>query len=260
MKQALRCGDFFGNPSRSYESGGISLSHRIATGDVEPHVHDDAHLVWVTGGHYVSSAAGEADNTAVLIFNPAGTSHRDRFVDRRGSFFTISLRKVLLERWRDLPSTPHHVADPRARGFVFELLEEFWEEPDSALLVEALCAELIDALAGRDREHKPPQWLVCAREVLHERATENLSLADAAGELGVHPVHFTRAFRKYFGCTPGAWLRACRLRRAADLLRGSRLGVSELALAAGFSDQSHFTHRFTRHFGVAPAAYRRLTA
>jgi AraC family transcriptional regulator len=259
MKQALGCGEFFGSPSRHHGGAGIVLSHLIATGEVEPHVHDDPHLVWITGGHYVSSAAGEADDGPILIYNPAGTSHRDHFHDSRGSFFTISMRSPFLGRWCELPPAARHVSHPRVRGRAFELMQEFWGGPDSPLLVEGLCTELIPALIEPQDERKPPHWLARAREVLHERAAENLSLADVAGEMGVHPIHFTRAFRRFFGCTPGVYLRACRLQRAADLLRRSDIGLSEIAFAAGFSDQSHFTHRFTKHFGLAPGAYRRLT-
>lgn len=259
MKQALRLGEFFGNPSRTHTGPGIVLSHRIAAGDVETHVHDDAHLVWVTGGRYVSSAAGEAISTAVLIYNPAGTSHRDRFQDGKGSFFAVSLRQPFLGQWCDLPSVAAHVSDSRAHGIVLQLLEEFWDGPDSPLLIEGLCTELIGTLTGGNEQLKRPAWIGRARDMLHERAASNLSLSDVARELGVHPIHFTRTFRRFFGCTPGVYARGCRMQRAAALIRGDDLALSEIALASGFSDQSHFTHRFTKHFGVAPGAYRRLS-
>jgi len=259
MKQALGYGEFFGSPSRHYEGAGIVLSHLIATGTVEPHVHDDPHPIWITGGHYVSSAAGEVDDRPFFIYNPAGTSHRDHFRDGRGSFFTISMRPLFLGRGCELPPEARHVSHPRVRGRAFELMQEFWGGPDSSLLVEGLCTELIAAFSEAQDERKPPTWLARAREVLHERAAEDLSLAEVAGEMDVHPIHFTRAFRRFFGCTPGVYLRACRLQLAADLLLHSDIGLSEITFAAGFSDQSHFTHRFTKHFGLAPGAYRRLT-
>src|SRR5438105_15747055 len=120
MTQALECGEFFGNPSRRHIGAGIVLSHLIAAGEVEPHLHDDPHLVWVTGGQYVSSAAGKADDGPVFIYHPAGTSHRDHFENGKGSFFTISLRTPFLGRWCELPPAAGYVSSPRVRGRAFE--------------------------------------------------------------------------------------------------------------------------------------------
>jgi AraC family transcriptional regulator len=41
------------------------------------------------------------------------------------------------------------------------------------------------------------------------------------------------------------------------LLRDKKLPLAEVALCAGFFDQSHFSRRFRQHFGVAPHAYRK---
>src|SRR5882724_11909290 len=88
----FRHGEFVGLTRRSSTTGDILLSHRVAAGDVEPHSHEDAHFVWVTGGRYLTSAYGrEAGSRPVFVFNPAGTFHHDRFESGTGSFFTISI-------------------------------------------------------------------------------------------------------------------------------------------------------------------------
>jgi len=46
-------------------------------------------------------------------------------------------------------------------------------------------------------------------------------------------------------------LRACQELTAGDA------PLAEVALRAGFADQSHFTREFRRHVGVTPAAFRR---
>lgn len=72
----------------------------------------------------------------------------------------------------------------------------------------------------------------------------------------MHPVHLTRTFRRFFGCTPGEYLRERRLEKAASLLAGSRLPLSEVALESGFADQSHLAKAFKRAYGVTPSEYR----
>ncbi|MBK9655546.1 MAG: hypothetical protein IPO66_08740 [Rhodanobacteraceae bacterium] len=67
--------------------------------EVQTHTHDDAHLLLLLGGDYVSSAQGMPDvcRSATLVLNPPGTQHRDRFRGLAGRFFTLSWTH---ERWR----------------------------------------------------------------------------------------------------------------------------------------------------------------
>jgi transcriptional regulator GlxA family with amidase domain len=48
-----------------------------------------------------------------------------------------------------------------------------------------------------------------------------------------------------------------RLQAAADLLTGSRLSVTEIALECGFNEPNYFARQFRRHIGVSPSEYRR---
>ena len=262
----FRHGEFVGRTQRSRILSDIALSHRVAAGEVEPHTHEDVHFVWVTGGRYRTSARGAAppDGEPLLVFNPAGTAHRDHFADGTGSFFAISVssdRARMLSEG-DLPSSAIHVANRRARDVARALLQDRWDEPCAPMHLEALVVELLDATATvRRREvRNPPPWLMRAREMLHDCCADDLALRSVAAQAGVHPIHLTRSFRDFFFCTPGEFLRSCRLERAAALLNGSRMPLSAVALASGFADQSHLTRRFRARFGLPPGRYRALTS
>ena len=82
-------------------------------------------------------------------------------------------------------------------------------------------------------------------------------LSELAEEVGVHPVHFARAFKAQYGTTPGCYLRTLRIKWAAEQLQTTSHSISEIALASGFADQSHFGRAFKKHFGVSPGAWRR---
>ncbi|HEV8695413.1 MAG TPA: helix-turn-helix transcriptional regulator [Lysobacter sp.] len=74
----------------------------------------------------------------------------------------------------------------------------------------------------------------------------------------VHPVYFARAFRRRYGCSPGEYLRHCRMERAISLLHDRQMTLAQIAAVCGFVDQSHFTHSFRRHYRCTPAQYRAL--
>ncbi len=71
------------------------------------------------------------------------------------------------------------------------------------------------------------------------------------------PSHFQRAFKKCFGVGPHAFVVERRLKRAQELMLATDEPLCEIALAAGFADQSHLTKTFHNAVGVTPSVWRR---
>lgn len=101
-----------------------------------------------------------------------------------------------------------------------------------------------------------PRWLEQARELLQSDFAKPLRLADIAQTVGVHPVHLAQTFRKSYRCTVGDYVRQLRIEYACHELASSESPIVDIALAAGFCDQSHFTRTFKRLTGVVPSQYR----
>jgi AraC family transcriptional regulator len=70
-------------------------------------------------------------------------------------------------------------------------------------------------------------------------------------------VRLARTFRRQRGESVGDCVRRLRVESARRLLEDGRQPLSEVALAAGFADQSHFTRVFRRLTGMTPGEYRR---
>ena len=259
---------FFGDLRLSRALDGVTLSHRIASSppaEVPTHTHSDAHFVLVTSGVYVSSARGDANSRATIIYNPPGTTHRDHFRQGSGSFFTISLSGAQLAQTVDAPLQPVavHLRKLRASGLCMALLMECgrWNS-SSQLRAESLCVELLAEASATPlpASRLPPQWLLTACELIQDCPGQTPGIGDIAQTVGVHAVHLARAFRAFLGCTPGDLLRARRVELAAAALMNSDRTLVEIALDSGFSDQAQFTKAFRRVYGVPPGIYRRLSA
>jgi AraC family transcriptional regulator len=74
--------------------------------------------------------------------------------------------------------------------------------------------------------------------------------------VGVHPVTLAREFRRYYDCTIGELVRRERIGFACRELLKPEESIADVAVSAGFYDQSHFAKAFKRVTGMTPAGYR----
>jgi AraC family transcriptional regulator len=141
-----------------------------------------------------------------------------------------------------------------------KLYREFREMDEvSALAIEGLTLEMI-AEATRQFKREAgtaPTWLKRAHELLHAHFAERLTLSYVATSVGVHPTHLAREFHKHCNLTVGEYVRQLRIEFACRQLSTSDTPISDIAIAAGFFDQSHFSRTVKLFTGFSPAVYRK---
>jgi|GEM_PF-998213 AraC-type DNA-binding domain-containing proteins len=118
------------------------------------------------------------------------------------------------------------------------------------------CTALMTAL-GRAPQVMPAgnSALDELRAFLETYPEEHLSLDEMAGRIRFDKFRLIRRFRAHYGLTPHRFQMQNRLRRArrACLCATS---LTDLALLAGFYDQSHFIREFRKATGMTPSQYR----
>jgi AraC family transcriptional regulator len=92
---------------------------------------------------------------------------------------------------------------------------------------------------------------------VEERLHDTIRVGDLSDQVRLSATHFSRAFRRSMGETPHAYVIGRRLKRARHLMLTSNMGLGELALACGFTDQAHLCKLFRQASGKSPAAWRR---
>jgi AraC family transcriptional regulator len=100
--------------------------------------------------------------------------------------------------------------------------------------------------------------LKLAIEYIHDRITENISLAEIAAELNISQYHFCRLFKQSIGVSPHKYIIQQRIKRAQELLLKNDTKLADIALATGFANQGHFCYQFRKLMGVTPKQYREL--
>lgn len=230
------------------------------------HSHEQAYFCFVLEGGFteVFGRRSRSCRPSTLVFHPAGETHSDFFhADSR--CFNLQMNAAWLDRVNRETRILNSPAD-FSGGSLVQLARRLFREfcngdVFSRLVIEALALEIL-AEASRHsakcaRRVAAPCWLEQARELLHERCCERLSQTEIAELVGVHPVHLAREFRRFYRCTIGEYLRRLRVEFACrQLSSASDAPLSEIALAAGFFDQSHFARTFKMLVGTTPNQYR----
>jgi AraC family transcriptional regulator len=95
-----------------------------------------------------------------------------------------------------------------------------------------------------------------AIDYLDAHMADDVGLAGLAAEVGLSEGHLAVSFRRATGLPPHRWLMRRRVERAQQLLKESRLSVTEIAHACGFASSQHLATVFKRHLGQTPSEHR----
>ena len=264
--QVLAPGTFIGQVRdraelKDYWIKKVSAAPHHSTGR---HLHDTAHFIFVLDGLYITSAAGSDGICPVgsLIFAPPGTEHDDRIQDGGGHVLAVSLKPDANARIEDMIGFGDR-AMCFTRGVVPWLGARLNQElaaidAASPLVLEGLMLEIL----GRISRHRqsaakaPPPWLGRIIDVLRARFAETVTIAELSQIAGISPAHLVSAFRQHYGQSVGDYVRGLRIDNARQALVNTRAPLGEIALAAGFYDQSHFSRAFKHLTGLTPSQYR----
>jgi AraC family transcriptional regulator len=211
---------------------------------------------------------------------PAGTS-TSRLVRWEGNMDTLGIyidpsliAQVAKESFdfdptRTLIPPLHSLTVPELRAAMLAVDAELRiNSVGSPLLVESLAitlsVHLLRHINGCHRLPTARDGILSRRKLrkVVDYIMENLegspTLRQMAAIANLSPYHFARQFKAATGLPPYHYVIARRVERAQDLLR-TGLVLADVALRAGFSDQSQFSFHFKRLVGVTPRQFRLAT-
>ncbi len=194
MPLQLPPGSLYGETLRSHKVSSFDLSERVypARFRTPRHSHKQALFCYVVQGDYTETYGRKTRecSPSALLFHPANETHAEHFHDSGGRSFIIEIAPEWLERAREYAAV---VDDPAEfHGGTHELLarrlyKEFTlMDGVSPLVIEGLMLEMIgetarlNAYNSRISANLAPRWLQQARDLLHARFTERLTLAELA--------------------------------------------------------------------------------
>lgn len=254
---------------RSFEVGGFVLSEtfRSARKVIPAHYHEHTNICFVLSGSFIETVGRKPFELSPgsIVFRPAGESHKNQYGARPARSLIIEVGNERMEMIReitDLLDRTAHFKNNSLAAFGHRIQSELRAaDKASALVIEGLILEFLAQGVRHNTKslaRKKPPWLRQALDFIHAEFSQSYSLSEVAEISGVHPAHLAKVFRQHFNCTLGEYIRQLRLDYAEKELLKTDKCLCEIALAAGFYDQSHFTNAFKLKFGVTPTEFRLL--
>lgn len=230
-------------------------------GDVEP---DRGYMVVVLEGSVRKSFARVSSTLSRGSFAtlPAGATHSSCFASNGAQILAVRAADDEARRLFGSLLTRHsHVRATASTELGWRIAGELHaHDASSGLALEGLILQLLAAAerSTGDATRGRAEWLRSARDLLHDRTPDQPSLSELGETVGRHPTHVARAFRREYGLTVAEYARSLRLEWARAQIVIDDAPLAQIAVEAGFADQSHFTRAFRRHTGITPGRYREL--
>jgi AraC-like DNA-binding protein len=115
-------------------------------------------------------------------------------------------------------------------------------------------------LSSRPASAIRPEWVRDLRALLEQHFRDRLRIRHLASRFDRTYNHVGRMFAERLGVTVSQYVRARRVAWAAERMGGVHGTIVDIALQAGFCDQSHMTREFRTFAGSTPAELGKLRA
>ncbi len=249
---------------------------RVTAGTVVLLPHGTAHLLcdrvdspmisWDEAFRPSSSAASRsqirADSTVTIVHGhlPLTSLGRHRFDVLWPSLIRLEISThPLLSNMApllDVVTDEQRIARPGWRVVAEQLIK--------TLFAQAVRCLVLDHPSGPSNG-RSMNWFQAALDVsigpvlalLHDAPEKPWTVTSLARRAHMAKSAFSERFRQAVGQPPLKYLTEYRIHKACHLLRGTELGVKEIAGCVGYESASSFSNAFKRWVGVAPADYRK---
>lgn len=124
--------------------------------------------------------------------------------------------------------------------------------------LEERCVSLLLALEKQQDRVANSDGVDRVRKFLDECFLERHSLAELSAVAGLHPAYLVNAFRKRVGCTMGQYRRRRCIGFMIERIWNSHDSLADVAIQAGFYDQSDCTNTLRKILQITPGQVRTL--
>ncbi len=233
------------------------------------HIHDN-YTICVTeegiGEVYCQGEMLRADPKNIILINPETVHASWALKGHTWKYRAMFVDKKLMQRVVDEGTLfdKEVLRHPQLINSFHETFGHFLKDTPQGLC-ESEVLRFLESLVGAatyksDRVQGEERLTIkIVKEYLREHYGENVSIGELASIVGLSTNYLIRTFRRNVGLPPHAYQMQVRIQEAKKALLSCK-SIAQVALEAGFFDQSHLNRCFKRILGVTPKQYRQWKA
>jgi len=261
----LTKGKYYGEKRLELDNKGIVLSeYDYDLPKTDWHYHENPYFMYVIKGDVYDINKKGKTNCAPgsLLLHNWNETHQNTKESSTARGFHIEFERKWFEQKKldiSLWEGSQKIENPTMHHLLGKLYYEFkCQDAFSEISIDLLLLQLCENTQKKPNAaiKRPPSWVTSLKEILHESSGDQISLQWLSDELGVHPVHLSRAIPKYLSINLGDYMRQQKIKKALGFLFNPEYSLTEIAFLCGFSDQSHFTRTFRLYFNRTPKEFR----
>lgn len=250
------------------ECVGLSLKN------INDHFHSDKYEIYylVKGSinYFISEKTYNVEEGDIVII-PPNTLHKtmpknDQIRKRILVFLNNDFLKDFDSRdvslWNEV-SILHSEKDSRIEAIFNELLEEYKNKQNKALLKALTCELLI--LLQREKERKdkaiddsvPSKLISEIIAYINSNHHKKVTLEETAKLFFTNPSYLSRTFKNCTGISFSDYLINFRIKKALELLLETDKNITQIAFDVGFNSTNHFCKVFKTVMEISPLQYKK---
>ncbi len=226
----------------------------------EWHSHEDIHLSLILQGGNLESRKKEDRQVTpgkIMAYNQ-GEVHRNRFTAFPSKNLNLELENDFFSdnhlSFQQLNSSNTQQIDAYLN--LIKIYKELYI--DDLYTQDSIKTSLTSLFTSTSISLYKPTWVNQLKEIVEDRWNEFISLDELSKTLNVHPVTISKYFKKYYQGSLGDYMRKVKVQRAINYLYHTKMSITQIAYASGFSDHSHMTRVFKLYLGCSPKEIKKF--
>ncbi len=265
-------GEYTDNGLRIFYNTDDSFHYNMSTA----HFHDEYEIYYLTKGSrhiYINDKIYPINSGSLALID--GENMHRAFSPNNGSYarFILCVKKQLLQN--QAPS----LVKPFKNGTVFSLNTQQQtrlnrlmnmiisdiesDMPMRRESIRAVASKLVIDVTRFSEEQSATindcnDTVIKVIDFINSNYYQKLSLEYIASSCYISVSHLTRLFKAGTGYTVISYINNLRVKKASEMLKNTKLSISEIAEASGFESLSYFVKMFSKYFGMSPLKYRNI--
>ena len=129
------------------------------------------------------------------------------------------------------------------------------------LKIQEILLDLMGQENGKELKaillHSIPYDQCRLTDVMESNYTKPYRLEDFARLTCRSLTKFKKDFKETYRIPPKEWIHQKRLEKAKQMIRHSRLDITEVSFLVGYENYSHFIQLFRKYYGITPKQYQK---